>query len=88
MKIGLIFLLAFVVITQQFYLQRPNVPMLWFSSPPHRFINYYHPLEDEHHQNALAFHRQVSLNRSIALKMSFYYEISRQLPPSRMRIQV
>nr|CAH0109067.1 unnamed protein product [Daphnia galeata] len=58
MKIGLIFLLAFVVITQQFYLQRPNVPMLWFSSPPYRFINYYHPLEDEHHQNALAFHRQ------------------------------
>ncbi|XP_046456801.1 cell wall protein DAN4-like [Daphnia pulex] len=45
MKFALIFLMAFVAMSQQFYFQRPNNPMVWLSPHPARhFMSNYRPL--------------------------------------------
>jgi hypothetical protein len=46
MKFALIFLMAFVAVSQQFYLQRPNIPIVWLAPHPAArfFLNNYQPL--------------------------------------------
>ncbi|XP_046638305.1 endochitinase A-like [Daphnia pulicaria] len=58
MKFALIFLMAFVAVSQQFYLQRPNIPFVWLAPHPAArfFLNNYQPL--------VAFHED--LNRDSA----------------------
>ncbi|XP_046456800.1 cell wall protein DAN4-like [Daphnia pulex] len=78
MKFALIFLMAFVAMSQQFYFQRPNIPMVWLAPHPARyFMNNYRPL--------VAFNED--LNRDLADSQSNSNGEQEEYPDVQSRIK-